>query len=168
MHINVRSLAINYDKLKLLLSSMKLKPHLISLNETWLKQKQMRDFNNLLHYVLVINSRKQSIGGGVDFYIKQNLSHSIIVKYTIMNGKIFESIFVNIFLNTGTQKKDEFTIGTIYRSLYQNIDTSAQFTDSLYLIVQTISKAKTSAVITATSTIICRNIKTSTLVILLM
>ena len=35
MHINVRSLATNYDKLKLLLSSMKLKPHVISLNETW-------------------------------------------------------------------------------------------------------------------------------------
>ena len=148
MHINVRSLAINCDKLKLLLSSMKLKPYIISLNETWLKQNQMGEINNLLDYVLITNSRKQSTGGGVGFYTKQNLSYCISDKYSIMNDKIFESLFVDIFLNTGTQKKDKFTIGTIYRSPNQNTDTNAQFIDSLYPIVQTISKAKTPAVIT--------------------
>ena len=124
MHINVRSLPINYNTLKLL-SSMKLKPH-ISLNKTWLKQNQTREFNNLLDYVLITNFRKQNTGGGVGFYIKQNLFNSIIDKYTIMTDKIFESLFVYIFLNTGTQKKDKFTTGTIYRSSNQNTDTNAQ------------------------------------------
>ena len=116
MHINVRSLAKNCDKLKFLLSSMKLKPHIISLNETWLKQNQMGECNNLLDYVFITNSRKQGTGGGVGFYIKQNLSYCISDKYSIMNDKIFESLFVDIFLNTGSQRKDKFTIGTIYRS----------------------------------------------------
>ena len=122
-HINVRSLAINCDKLKLLLSSMKLKPHIISLNETWLKQNQMGEFNNLLDYVLITNSRKQSTGGGVGFYIKQNLSYCISDKYSIMNDKIFESLFVDIFLNTGTRKKDKLTIGTISKTLTQMLSS---------------------------------------------
>ena len=66
-----------------------------------------------------------------------------------MNDKVFESLFVYIFLNTGTQKKDKFTIGIIYRSPNQNTDTNAQFIDSLiYPIVRTISKANTPARIT--------------------
>ena len=34
MHINIRSLPVNFDKLQSLLANMKLKPHIISINGT--------------------------------------------------------------------------------------------------------------------------------------
>ena len=50
MHINIRSLRANFGKLQSLLSDMKLKPHIISINETWLKPNQTGEFNSLLNY----------------------------------------------------------------------------------------------------------------------
>ena len=47
MHINIRSLPANSNKLQSLLANMKLKPHIISINETWLNNNQKGEFNNL-------------------------------------------------------------------------------------------------------------------------
>ena len=41
MHINIRSLPANFDKLQSLLANMKLKPHIVSINETWLTTKKV-------------------------------------------------------------------------------------------------------------------------------
>ena len=74
MHLNIRSLPQNFDKLKILVLSMKIKPRVISLNETWIKRGHMGEFNYLSDYVLISNSREKSPGGGVAFYIHKSLS----------------------------------------------------------------------------------------------
>ena len=65
MHINIRSLPANFDKLQSLLANIKLKPHILSINETWLNNNQKSEFNNLSNYVFISNNRIHSRGGGV-------------------------------------------------------------------------------------------------------
>ena len=99
MHLNIRSLALDCDKLKILVTSMKNQPHVISLNETWIKDGQLGEFNAFLDYVLVTNCRSKYRGGGVAFYIKKDLSFTIKNSYSKMIEKIFESFFIDISLN---------------------------------------------------------------------
>ena len=73
MHLNIRSLNRNSDNLKLLLD----KPHqssfsVIGLTKTWLKKSSAIHYS-LPGYNLIENSRNNRTGGGVAFYIKENL-----------------------------------------------------------------------------------------------
>ena len=68
MHLNIRSLPHYFDKLKILLLSIKIKPHVISLNETWIKHGHMDEFNCLSDYVIISNSREKSPGVVVVFF----------------------------------------------------------------------------------------------------
>ena len=63
MHINIRSLPANFDKLQSLLANMKLKPHIISINGTWLNNNQKGESSNLSNYVFISNNRIHSRGG---------------------------------------------------------------------------------------------------------
>ena len=127
MHLNIRSLPQNFDKLKILLLSMKTKPHAISLNETWIKHGHMGEFNCLSDYVLISNSREKSPGGGVAFYIHKSLSFDVNSKYALMHEKNFESLFTDILLHNN----QKLTIGTIYRSPNQKSSANAQFINTL-------------------------------------
>ena len=69
-----RSLPANFDKLQSLLANMKLKPHILSINETWLNNNQKGEFNNLSNYVFISNNRLHSRGRGVAFYVDETLS----------------------------------------------------------------------------------------------
>ena len=108
IHLNIKSLTLNYDKLKILVTSMKNQPHVISLNETSIKNGQQGEFNAFLDYVLVSNCRSKYRGGGVAFYIKNNLSFTIKNSYSKMIEKFFESLFIDISLNN-----DKLTIGSM-------------------------------------------------------
>ena len=93
MHINIRSLTTNFSKLQTLISSLKIKPQIISINETWLKGDQNGDYNSLFDDVLVTNCRKGNKGGGVALYIQSSLSFCIREELTLMKETIFESLF---------------------------------------------------------------------------
>ena len=77
MHLNIRPLPANFDKLQSLLVNMKLKPHILSINETWLNNNQKGEFNNLSNYVFISNNRIHSRGGGVALYVDDTLSFSV-------------------------------------------------------------------------------------------
>jgi len=68
MHLNIKSLSLNFDKSKVVLSSLETQPHVITINETWLKKDQNGEFSSFLDYAFISNSR--TTGGGVAFYIK--------------------------------------------------------------------------------------------------
>ena len=57
---------------------MKNQPHVISLNETWIKNGQQGEFNAFLDYVLVSNWRSKYRGGDVAFYhLSKLIYHSL-------------------------------------------------------------------------------------------
>ena len=62
MHINVSSLLANFDKLQSLLADMKLKPYIISINETWLITTKMVN-STTYNYVFISNNRIHSKSG---------------------------------------------------------------------------------------------------------
>ena len=70
IHINIRSLTHNLDKLREFIDSFIIKPHIICLSETWLNSNE--DFNNnITNYTYQTNYRgKQNKcrGGGVIIY----------------------------------------------------------------------------------------------------
>ena len=126
IHLNIKSLNLNYDKLNILVTSMKNQPHVISFNETWIKNGQQGEFNAFLDFVLVSNCRSKYRGGGVAFYIKKKLSFSIQNSYAKMIEKMLEYLFIDISLNN-----DKLTIGTVYRSPNQKLTANMQFIDHL-------------------------------------
>ena len=99
MHINIRSLQANFNKLWSLPANMKLKPHIISINETWLNNNQKGEFNNLLNYVFISNNRIHSRDGGVAFYVDETLSFSVREDISIMKEKICETLFIDLHFN---------------------------------------------------------------------
>jgi len=121
-----------------------LKPHIISINETWVKQDQKGEFNKLFDYVFISNCRNQTKGGGVALYVHKTLSFTIRDSFTIMNKKLFESPFIDIFIN----KRDKMTISAIYRSPNQSTQANSEFVKTLCPLVNNISKSKLPTIIT--------------------
>ena len=83
-----------FNKLQSLLANMKLKPHIISINENWLNNNQKDEFNNLSNYVFISNNRIHSRGGGVAFYVDETLSFSVPDDTSIRKEKICETPFI--------------------------------------------------------------------------
>ena len=79
---------------------MKIKLHVISLNETWVKHGHMGEFNFLSDYVLISNSREKSPGGGVAFYIHKSLLFDENSKYTLMHEKILNLYLLTFYYTT--------------------------------------------------------------------
>ena len=98
LSLNIRSIinSNNFTKLESLVSSLSVQPSLIALTETWLRPNQLGSFANLPGYIFISNSRTKYKGGGVAFYLKDNLTYSLRLDLNIMEEKIFESIFVDI------------------------------------------------------------------------
>ena len=91
---------------------MKNQPHVISLNETWIKDGQLGEFKGFLDYVLVTYCRSKYRGGGEAFYIKKILSFTIKNSYSKMIEKIlglcsliFHSTMINLQLVLFTDHK---------------------------------------------------------------
>ena len=138
LHINIRSLPANFAKLQTLISSLHIKPPIISINETWLQQNQQGEFNSFSDYTFISNCKKEHKGGVVALYIKNNFSFCIRDDMTVMKDKLIESLFIDVHLN----KKETVTIGTIYRSPCNDSKTSADFLANLKPILQAITNSK--------------------------
>ena len=143
MHLNIRSLPANFDKLQSLLANMKLKPHILSINETWLNNNQKGEFNNLSNYVFISNNRIHSRGGGVALYVDDTLSFSVRDNISIMKEKICETLFIDVHFN----KQETVTIGTIYRSPLNNNISHSNFADSLTSLLKTVKSSKNHTII---------------------
>ena len=76
-------------------------------------------------------------GGGVAFYIKQDLKFQILTDLMIMDEKIFESIFIAIQF-----QNNQVVCGNIYRSPQNNNKSFLQFTNHLEKTLITINKTK--------------------------
>ena len=70
---NVRSLPKNLDALNVYLTTLKCKPKIICLTETWLKDCHPIGLYNINGYHPIITANRVRRGGGVAFYISENL-----------------------------------------------------------------------------------------------
>ena len=95
---NIRSLNNykNFAKLESLKSALTFKPSIIAVTETWLEPDQLGPHTNFSNYTFLSNPRSKYCGGGVAFYIRDDIEYTHRIDLDIMNEKIFESIFVDI------------------------------------------------------------------------
>ena len=113
---NARSIVnpVNFTKIGLI-TMLDYKPDVIGVTETWEQPNSFAQYKCLPGYTFVFNGRINHRGGGVGMYVKNSLNFCVFDNRSVMDEKIFESIFINIqFLNK------EITCGTIYRSPQHN------------------------------------------------
>ena len=105
----------NFNKLESLICALDAKLDVIAVNETWEKPNSFGQYRNLNGYVYISNPRLKCRGGGSGLYVQNNLMFSIISDLTIIEERIYESIFITIHF-----KYKSIMCGTIYRSPYKN------------------------------------------------
>jgi hypothetical protein len=94
LHINCQSLSKNFDELTTLLSSVKEKLSVIFVSETWLNTLNENNYQ-IEGYHFFSNCRKGKLGGGVGFYVDDNLECSINSKLNRGNVSV-ECLFLEI------------------------------------------------------------------------
>ena len=116
LHINSRSLNKNFEYVENLLHSLNnFAFSVIGISETWLHQNSP-DMFNLPNYKLIRADRKGRRGGGVAFYITQNINFKIRSDIKLTQA---ESLFIEI--NNSNAKN--VIIGLIYRPPDSNCDS---------------------------------------------
>ena len=92
MSVNMRSFVntANFTKLKALMFSLPRKPDIIAITEMCVIPLNSGPYNNSDNYILARNRRQNSKGGGMAFYIKNNLQFIVIDELSFMNEKIYE------------------------------------------------------------------------------
>lgn len=110
LHVNIRSLPKNYDKLELFLHSLPRKPNLILLSETWL-DPSMTELYKLPNYRLEALSPPHHRGKGSAIFIHSSLSY--IRRNDLESAKLeFQSVFIELRI----PDKKNIIIGASYRS----------------------------------------------------
>ena len=135
--VNIRSLnnSKNFAKLESLLSALTFTPSIIAVTETWLKPDQLGPHTNLSNNTFLSNPRSKYRGGGVAFYIRDDIEFTYRIDLDIMNEKIFESIFVDIKFQDKV-----ITCGNIYHSPCNNGNAQKMFLADLDNILRKINK----------------------------
>ena len=95
IHINIRSLTQNLDKLRKFIDTLIIKPHIICLSETWLNSNN--DFNNnITNYTYQTNYRQKQNkcrGGGV-----KDIQYELIKDLTFNITDYLETLTIEIKL----------------------------------------------------------------------
>ena len=122
-HSNIRSLNKNFDQLRLFANELEFTHSIIGLSETWLKKASPSSLLTLDGYRLITNSRTVKKGGGVGFYVSENLNCELLKDFNHMSETL-ESIFIEIKIPS----QKDIIIGEIYRPPNSN---AADFIESL-------------------------------------
>ena len=99
LNLNIRSLANKFDTFKNVLNNLNHAFSIISLTETWLNDETSENFN-LNNYNFVCSNRANRKGGGVGFYISNNLNYKLRTDLNIYEEGIIESLFIEIISTT--------------------------------------------------------------------
>ena len=143
--VNIRSLSnpLNFSKLESFVYNLNPKPDIIAVTETWIQNNSPGPYCYLENYNFISNSRKITKGGGVGLYIKNCYKFNLIDELTIMNEKIFESIFIKIQLHN-----ENLFCGNIYRSPSNDSRLNESFLNNLYNCIHNSNKSLNKCFIT--------------------
>ena len=95
LHTNIRSISKNLPILCEMLSSAKFSPSLIAITETWTTISNQDDFK-MQGYESFFKSRTHSTGGGVGFFINQNMNYIVRPDLDCPSPDIAESLFIEL------------------------------------------------------------------------
>ena len=93
-HINLRSLNKNFDSLKCYLELLSIKFSIIAITETWLHENNFTLFQ-LPGYKFISNHRTGKRGGGVGFYVRNDLDCNIRHEMSLSKDN-FESLCIDL------------------------------------------------------------------------
>ena len=77
---NIRSVSKNLDEFEVYINSMSQKPEVVCLNETWLIPSYNNNCFSVNGYQTIIASNRKKRGGGVAFFLKNNINCQIVKK----------------------------------------------------------------------------------------
>ena len=110
--LNIRSLNANHNELCILLEKFgNKKPHVIGLQETFKISPQSEALLNIPNYNLTYCSREIFQGGGVCFFIRNDLKFDKLFNLFEMQEGIFEAIVIDV-----TFRNEIIRLGNFYRS----------------------------------------------------
>ena len=109
-HFNIRSLNKNFDQFHTFVNKLKFNHGVIGISETWLKDTSPSSLFSIEGYRLILNNRLNKRGGGVAFYITENLNYVLLDDFNLMS-EVIESIFIEIKV----PNRRSIIIGEIYR-----------------------------------------------------
>ena len=132
MHLNVRSIPKNIDKLNSYLLSLDIQFSIIGLTETWLKEETL-DLYELPEYKSIHLTRPSRKGGGVSLYIHNNYDYVEKPNMNIMT-ELIECLFVEVMSQTRKHKR-KILVGIVYRPPNTSINA---FTEQLTNSVRTL------------------------------
>ena len=117
LHCNIRSLQCNHDNFVHMLSDLQFPFSLIGLSETKFKvDKDILANIELVNYDF-ISQPSLSNAGGIGFYMRKNLSYSILSGFTT-TGEDFEALWIEIKVNG----QSNLICGVVYRHPNSNLD----------------------------------------------
>lgn len=134
MHINCRSIQSKIPRIESLLASMSI--DILAVSETWL-DSDSADAISIPGYKFEHKCRATGRGGGVGFFIKQNLTYCLFqLPHACSSHTTYESIFIYLLTEDGSR----FMAGSIYRPPGSCMDIFNQEWETLLSTIQ--SKAK--------------------------
>ena len=106
--LNVRSLLDKLDQLRIILASRPL--DILAINETFLDSNILTSQLNIDGYIFERYDRGSRHGGGVGFYIRDNLQYALY-KQDVISQHNIEALFIKL----KRPHRDAVLVGTIYR-----------------------------------------------------
>ena len=94
IHVNIRSLPMNFDNLVIFLGLLNRNLSCIGISETWLNDISPIDIFNIPSYSFLCKSRSSRQGGGVGIYVNNTYNLEERTDLSIFYEGIFESIFL--------------------------------------------------------------------------
>lgn len=121
LHLNIRSLNQNLQKLTSLLSMINNTFSCIGITETWL-QHNNTDYVNIEGYNFIHQCRKEKNGGGIGLYVKNNLEFKRKSYLDFSDPEILECLFIEV----ERPNENNIIIGVTYRPPGTRINESLQ------------------------------------------
>ena len=129
MHMNIRSLPNNFDKLKVLLvnlENIKIQFYFILICKTFLTERN-HNLYNLPGYSFITRHRKLAKCGGVGIYVRNDFNYVAREDLSTFIEQTFECIFIEVHVKRGKT----MLIGEIYRIPNSTVLNPSKITKTL-------------------------------------